>query len=207
MAQSPHNSMSVYPKLRIETLLQSITLPHSYRIIPSQHENTPLGAIPANSRFCTSNSNFSILYAASDFSTAFIEVVIRDRFTQINQRRIYLSELIDRSYVCIASAPNSNLTILDLRRDGCTRLGVPTDAVNARVHSYGQELGQEIYNNHSEVDGLLFSSRLTGNDIYAIFDRAISKLSVIESNRITGHQELITILDRYSIQLIKDVDY
>ncbi|MCY4186066.1 MAG: RES family NAD+ phosphorylase [Rhodobacteraceae bacterium] len=202
MDQSPHDSMSVYPKNRIVPLLKRITLPPSYRIIPSKYETTPLGTKLANSRFCTTNSNFSILYAASDFYTVFIEVVIRDRFTQIDQRKIYRPELTDRSYVSIISIPNSNLIFLDLRQDGCTRLGAPTDAVNASIHCAGQELGQEIYSNHSEVDGLLFSSRLTGNDIYAIFDRAISKLSVIEFKKIIDHQELPKIFNRYEIKLI-----
>ena len=194
--------MSVYPQNRIVPLLKRIILPPSYRIIPSKYEITPLDTNPANSRFCTNNSNFSILYAASDFSTAFIEVVIRDRFTQIDQCKIHLSELTERSYVRIISTPNSNLIFLDLPQDGCTRLGAPTDAVNATSHSAGRELGHEIYSNHSEVDGLLFSSRLTGNDIYAIFDRAISKLSVIELKKTIDNQELTTILARYSIQLI-----
>ena len=202
LVQSPLN-MSVYPKDQIGPLLVEIELPACYRIFPSRYEDTPLETVPANSRFCTADSDFSILYAAQSFATAFIEVVVRDRFTQKDQRIIRLEELSERSYACIVSIPGTKLLFLDLRQDGCLRIGAPTDAVNARNHADGQELARDIHDNHVEVDGLLFSSRLAGEDIYAIFDIAIPRVTTVEIDGIIEHPQISDLFQRYGIQLIK----
>ena len=203
MALFPRDNTGAYPKTRINALLTEITIPNCYRIFQSKYEKNPLGTIPADSRFCTDNSNFSILYAAPNFNTAFIEVVIRDRFTKTDQRKIHLSELTGLSYASITSKPNIILLFLDLRQDGCIRLGAPTDAVNASNHNAGQGLGKEIYSKHPEIDGFLFSSRITGQDNYAIFDRAISKLNHNKCTKIINHEEVPKIFNRYDIKLIK----
>jgi len=102
----------------------------------------------------------------------------------------------------MTSKPRSKLKLLDLRGDGCIRLGAPTDAVNARSHGAGRTLGQVIYSEHKEIDGLLFSSRLTSADVFVIFDRAIQKIHSIESGKLQDHPELCDTLSKYNIQLI-----
>lgn len=58
-----------YPRSRIDAVLAEVELPISYRIVPARivparYLPSPLGAAPANSRFCTQDSGFIILYAA-----------------------------------------------------------------------------------------------------------------------------------------------
>lgn len=190
-----------YPKDRVEALLTRIKLPPSYRIFPTRYAKVPLGTAPADSRFCDRGAGFTVLYATPDFATAFIEVVVRDRFTRTKVREINLKEVTQRSTALVSSKPQSKLSMLDLRKDGCTRLGAPTDTVNARNHSAGRALGRDVHEKHETVDGLLFSSRLTGVDVFAIFDRAIHKLSADDAQPLAVHAQLPKILGRHDITL------
>lgn len=191
-----------YPEDRVEALLTQIKLPPSYRIFPTRHTKTPLGTAPSDSRFCAATSGFTVLYVAPDFATAFIEVVVRDRFRRKKDREIALKEITLRSSAQISSSPRSKLSILDLRKDGCTRLGAPTDAVNAKNHAAGRALGRDLYTNHTQVDGILFASRLTGEDVYAIFDRATARLTAESTQPLAQHTNLPAILERHEIKLI-----
>ena len=78
-----------YPRKRVEDVLIKGKLPASYRIIPRQHLDTPLGVEPADSRFCTQSDGYAILYATPDFAAAFIEVIVRDRFARKKHRDLF----------------------------------------------------------------------------------------------------------------------
>ncbi len=193
---------SAYSKDRVEAVLTKIELPPSYRIFPTRHAETPLGTAPADSRFCSAKSGFTILYASPDFATAFVEVVVRDRFMRVKTREIGLKEVTLRSIALISSKPQTKLSLVDLRKDGCARLGAPTDAVNARNHAAGRALARDIQGNHEVVDGFLFSSRLTGDDVFAIFHRAIPRLTAQRSKQLAEHDELPNVLRHYDITLV-----
>lgn len=193
---------SSYSSERVHAVLIKTAVPRSYRIFPTIHDKTPLGTAPSDSRFSDKDSGFAILYAAPNFATSFIEVVVRDRFTRTKDREIALKEVTLRSNALVSSKPRNKLSLLDLRKDGCARLGAPTDAVNARNHAAGRALGRDIHANHEIVDGFLFSSRLTGEDVYAIFDRAIPKLKAEKPEPLAQHDELPNVLHRHDIRLV-----
>ena len=54
----------------------------------------------------------------------------------------------------------------------------------------------------ANVDGLLYASRLTGSDVYAVFDRGIGKLEAGESGMLPDHPDLPDVLAKYEIGLI-----
>ena len=191
-----------YPRKRVENVLIKPAFPPSVRIIPSHYLATPLGTAPGDSRFCAKADGFTVLYASPDFATAFIETVVRDRFTRKRRREILLKEVTERGWALIKTKPRARLHLLDLRKDGCVRLGAPTDAVNARSHAAGRALGRAIHARHKDIDGLLFASRLTGADIYAVFDRGSNKLEVVEHDRLAGHPDLPEVLAAHGIRLI-----
>lgn len=195
-------TQDAYPRERIEEVLTNITLRGSYRIIPRRYLETPLGTSPGDSRFCARADGFTVLYISPELATAFIETVVRDRFTRKQRREVLLKEVTERAWAEIATKPRAKLSLLDLRKDGCVRLGAPTDAVNARSHAAGRALGRTIYGGHEEADGVLFSSRLTGADIYAVFDRAIRKLHATDSGMLQDHPKLPDILGRHRISLV-----
>ena len=192
----------IYPRDRVEDILTRTKVPPSYRIIPRRYLSTPLGTAPGDSRFCAKVDGYTVLYAAPDFATAFVETVVRDKFTRKGPREILLKELTERAWTSIQTKPRAKLRLLDLREDGCVRLGAPTDAVNARNHAAGRVLGRAIHAEHKAVDGFLFSSRLTGSDAYAVFNRAISKLDTADSGILSDHRDLPNILSQYDIRLV-----
>ena len=195
-------TQGAYPRKRIEGVLTKAKLPLSSRIVPHRHLETPLDMTPADSRFCSKADGFAVLYASPEFATAFIETIVRDRFTRRDQREVLLKEVTERAWARITTKPRAKLALLDLRKDGCVRLGAPTDTVNAQNHAAGRALGRAIYSEHKDVEGLLFSSRLTGGDVYAVFDRGIAKLDAAETGMLPEHPELIDVLSSYSIKLI-----
>lgn len=193
-----------------DVLIAGVGLPPSFRVIPHRYLGTPLDVVPRNTRFCSGESAFAVLYASPDFATAFIETVARDRFTRKGRRGIPLKEVAGRAWIRVEANPDTGLTLLDLRKDGCFRLGAPTDAANARNHTAGRALARTIHSEHGDVDGLLFSSRLTGKDVYAILDRGLEKggtrtLHVPGNGKggLLEHSELEAVLSKYDLQLLK----
>ncbi|MCY4151231.1 MAG: RES family NAD+ phosphorylase [Aestuariivita sp.] len=157
---------------------------------------------PTDSRFCTRNGRFTVLYAAPDFTTAFVETVVRDRFRGRKGCEIAVKEITARVWVHISVQADAALTLLDLRGDGCTRISAPTDVVNARNHAAGRAFAKAISADHVDVDGIVYASRLTGEDVYAVFGRSIGKLVDEETGLLQNHPELPKILKRYGIGLV-----
>lgn len=191
-----------YPRDRIEAALIETGLPPSYRIIPEHYLISPLGTVSADSRFCSKADGHTVLYASPDFATAFIETVVRDRFMRRRRREIQLKEVLERAWALIATKPETTLRLLDLRRDGCALIGVATDAVNARNYAAGRAFGKAIHTDHGDVDSLLYASRLTGADVYAVFDRGIARLEGRDSGMLPDHPELPDVLARHGISLV-----
>ena len=107
-----------YPRERIESVLLNAALPDTYRIMRGRHQASPLGAVPADSRFCTRDAHYTVLYAASGFATAFVETVVRDRFMRRIDRDVAFKEIAERVWARIFTRTGSELSLLDLRGDG-----------------------------------------------------------------------------------------
>ena len=191
-----------YSRNRIESVLLKAEFPDSYRIVPEHYRASPLGTSPADSRFCTRDAGYTVLYASPDFATAFIETVVRDRFIRRREREVGLKEITARVWARISAQPGTLLTLLDLRGDGCARVGAPTDAVSARNHAAGRVLARSIHAEHADIDGLLHVSRLTGKDVYALFDRGLGKLDAAETGELADHPDLSDVLERHGLALV-----
>ena len=188
-----------YPRERVEDVLLDAPLPPSVRIFPTRHRFTPKGVGPSDSRFAGRADPYSVLYAAPDFATAFVEVVIRDRFAKrVGDRSVHLAELRNLSFTVIRSG-SAVLRWLDLRDDGCLRLGAPTDAVRARHNAAGRALARSIHARHPDIDGILFPGRLTGFNVYAVFDRALGRVEADTAAPLATHPDLPDALRRYDI--------
>lgn len=183
-------------------MLLKAAFPENYRIVPGRYQASPLGTSRGDSRFCTCNAGYTVLYSSPDFATVFIETVMRDRFTRGRKREVDLKEITERVWVHIGPKPGEVLTLLDLRGDGCARIGAPTDVVRARNHAAGRAFAKAIYAEHTEIDGLLYPSRLTGQDVYGVFDRGIEKLRPTEKGMLADHPELPDLLTRHGIVLL-----
>ncbi len=192
--------MTGYPRTQVEAVLTQRSV-HATRLFRRHHAD-PIGIVPSPSRFCD-GSKFAVLYGATDFDTAFLEVIVRDRFVRKPDRRVPLSELQTRRWVTFNSLPGKALNLINLTFDGAMKLGAPTDAAKARSHSAGRALAKSIYADHPDVDGFLYESRLTGMECFAIFDRTVAKLRVLEVGEVTTHPLLPSVLKMHDVALVR----
>src|ERR1700730_6744982 len=92
---------TLYPRERVEAVLRPLVLASAHRIILKPHLSAPLAVHPSKSRFCDGRT-YAVLYGAKDFATAFIEVVVRDRFVQSDRRVVPFGGLAARGWVGFA---------------------------------------------------------------------------------------------------------
>lgn len=196
-------SGSFYLKERIKPRLLRHGITSAYRLLWTRHVSKPLATRATPSRFCDGHTS-AVLYAARGFETAFIEAIVRDRFVQKGRRTISYGELSLRSWIRLATRRSDELTLLDLRGSGCIDIGAPTDAVHSRNHAAGRALAAAIHNQHSEIDGFIYPSRLTGADCFAIFTRASGKLTVIDRGPVATHDGLPDVLQQHNLTLLAD---
>jgi len=185
---------------RIEARLSAFEIFDAHRVFGALR--MPLQVYSAPSRFCDGNSGFAVLYAALSFETCILETVVRDRFVHRQRRELPLAAVLARGYARISTLGERPLNLLDLRDSGCVDIGAPTDAVRARQFSAGQGLGRAIHEEHGDVDGFIYASRLTGDDCIAVFERAIEKLIVLEACELQDHAELPDVLERHAAKLV-----
>ena len=104
-------TQDAYSRKRIEDVLTKAELPPSSRIVPHRYLETPLGVTPADSRFSSRADGFAVLYASPEFATAFIETIVRDRFTRRDQREVLLKEVTERAWARITTKPRARLSL------------------------------------------------------------------------------------------------
>lgn len=170
-----------------------IPVEDAIRIFPSKFLSTPLGTGQADNRFALISSPYTVLFLAEDFETAFLEVVVRDRYTGTSGARELPRKVRSlHAYSPVATVPDSSLSFLDLRGDGCHRVRVPTNTVRGSDHDPGRALGGRIFAHHRDLlDGILFHSRHNDRCVYAVFSWAITRLVAgNDGGSISAHPDL-----------------
>jgi hypothetical protein len=190
-----------YSRERIEARLHLFAIDGAHRVFGVSRMPLQLHSSP--SRFCDGKSVFSVMYAALSFETCIVETLVRDRFTHRLKRELPLAAVLARGYARISTQPDRELNLLDLRDSGCVDIGAPTDAVRARHFAAGQALGRAVYEEHADVDGFIYASRLTGDDCIAVFDRAVEKFAVLDACELKEHAELPEVLERNKVLLVE----
>lgn len=74
--------------------------------------------------------------------------------------------------------------------------------VKARNHAAGRAFGKNNHAEHADVDGLVYASRLTGEDVYAIYGRSVGKQKAGDVGLLEEHVELPGALERHKIGLL-----
>jgi hypothetical protein len=192
--------VSRYGRERIEARLSAFEIFDAHRVFGASR--MPLQLHSAPSRFCDGKSGFAVLYAALSFETCILETVVRDRFVHRQRRELPLAAVMARGYARISTQAERPLNLLDIRDSGCVDIGAPTDAVRARHFAAGQALGLAVHEEHEDVDGFIYASRLTGDDCIAVFGRAVDKLIVLEACELKDQPELPDVLERHGVRLV-----
>lgn len=143
------------------------------RVTPIAHRATPLSMGFGRTRFASPTDAFKLLYIAEDLATSLAEAIIRDRFEGATAREITAGEVVDWG-VTVVSAPVP-LRLLDMRTAGCFLLGVSTDITGAKAQDEARQFSQAVFD-QTDLDGILYLSRLTRRTCVAIYDRAAPKL-------------------------------
>jgi len=162
--------MALDPKI-LSSLIRRVAPADYLRVTPWARRSTPLGMGYGETRFASPAKAFKLLYIAEDLATSVAEAIIRDRFESKAVRELALSDLIDWG-VCAVSATRP-LRLLSLRGDACFKLGISTDIVGAKAHGEARAFGQELYDT-TDLDGIVYHSRLRKKNCMAIFDRAVT---------------------------------
>ena len=89
--------------------------------------------------------------------------------------------------------------LVDLRGDNGCRIGAPTAATHDADHRSGQALSAAVH--RTRVDGIIFSSRFTGDTCFALFDRSLEKIRYLGTERLVNHPDVLAALERYRIEL------
>lgn len=184
----------------LSKLTISVDVTGYVRIVPSVHASTPLGVGFGKTRFASPRDKFKLLYLAVNPTTAIAETIVRDRFQGKAHRRMTEEEFRERSIAEIVTA--QSLTVVDLRGKGATLLNVPTDTAQAKNQSAGRTFSQKLYDETS-LDGIVYSSRLTGEDCIAIYDRAVHKLTPSAAIDLTTLPTLSTSLADLEVQVLR----
>ena len=188
----------LYPRERVKEVLRPLSFATAHRIVLKPYLSEPLTVYPSKSRFCDGRT-YAVLYAAGDFATAFAEVVVRDRLVQRDRRLVPFGDIAARGWVEFALANDGPLNMVDLRESGCLILGAPTDTAHARNQAAGRALGRALYEQHADVDGIWYQSRLTGGDCLAVFDRALEHLAPTKTGELGRHPELPKVLRMHHV--------
>lgn len=187
-----------------EALLESQTKIFEFsnyvQIIPSAYNATPLGCATGASRFSGTSRNFAVLYAARNLATALAETVVRDRYEGLDDRRLFVTELADRSAVQLDTI--KPLRLVDLRNGGCFKLGISTDIAGAKCFDEAQQFADFVYKDNT-IDGILYASRLTTENCVVVFDRAItSNLSDSCIAPLIQLEQVVQALDTLNVKLV-----
>ncbi len=150
-------------------------------------------------RFASPNDSFTVLYIAKDVITGVAETIIRDRFEGKAIRQLIESEVGNWGVTEVAALP---LNLLDLRTAGSLRLGVSTDITRAKGQDEARKFSQIVYD-ETDLDGILYRSRLTGEDCVAVYDRAVRKLTAKPVVDLLTIASLVADLIGLNIELIK----
>jgi len=162
--------MALDPKV-LSSLTRRVEPTEYLRCTPWARRSTPLGMGFGETRFASPAKAFKLLYIAEDLATSIAEAIIRDRFEGKTARLLAQSDIADWG-VCAVSATRP-LRLLSLRGDACFKLGISTDIVGAKAHDEARAFSQELYDT-TDLDGIVYHSRLRRKNCMAIYDRAIT---------------------------------
>jgi hypothetical protein len=192
--------MALDPKV-LRSLTRRVESVEYLRCTPWRRRSTPLGMGFGETRFASPTKAFKLLYIAEDLATSIAETIIRDRFEGKIDRELVDADISDWG-VCEVTATR-HLRLVDLRKDGCFKLGISTDIVGAKGHDEARAFSQELYDT-TNLDGILYRSRLRRRNCMAIYDRAVpSGLgagAVVELERLSS---LVPALRSLKIKIIR----
>ena len=145
-------------------------------------------------------NRFGVLYLGQTLKVCFLEAVLRDqRNGVVGDYLISESELRSRRFARIE--PIASLTLVDLRGDGCVRMGVPSDVPRRASQALAQRWSLAFYQHPAQPDGIIYASRLNGDTVLAVYDRAVTKLREVGNTALIAAPGFAAMLDDLSVAI------
>jgi hypothetical protein len=166
----------------------------------------PLGFGKHPSRFSdprrrAADNRFGVLYLGSSLKVCFLETILRDeRDGVVGQVEIAESELDDRRYAEIRV--RNRLQLLDLTGDGPVRMGIPSDVARSRGQALARKWSIAFHDHPRGLDGLLYPSRLNGENNLAIYGRAVGRLELAREYDLQHAAGLPDVLNDFLVALL-----
>lgn len=164
------------------------------RLYPRRYSD-PLGFARTASRF--SDGTFGVVYASQAFSTAFLEVVVRDLAVGVPGPLDVPESLLSGLVVTELHCPTP-IHLADLREPVAVR--VPTDVVRGSVHD--PAWARAIHDNAAAPEGIVYPSRLDGYINIGVYEHKCRDLVPGRTRPLLDHPELGKVLDRYGVALL-----
>ena len=173
-------------------------------IYPQRYPN-PLGCGKTPSRFSdprrrVESNRFGVLYLGASLNVCFIETILRDRRNgTVGDFLIDEGELRTGQYAEIRVAVP--LSLVDLRGNGRVRMGVPSDVAGGSRQTLARAWSLAFHSHPVAPDGIIYPSRLNGETNLAIYDRAVTKLTVARTTELIDASGLARVLNDLSVAL------
>lgn len=175
------------------------------RIFLARHPN-PLGFGKTPSRFSdprelTEADRFGVLYLGSTLKVCFLEAILRDqRNGRVGDFPLEETELRAKSVAEIVATRTLNL--VELRGDGPVRMGIPSDVARGSDQTLARAWALALYEHPAAVDGIVYQSRLNGEDNVAIFDRALPSLRAVKVEPLMATRDLASVLNDLKVAIL-----
>lgn len=175
------------------------------RIFLARHPD-PLGFGKTPSRFSDprelgDDDRFGVLYLGSTLKVCFLEAILRDqRNGSIGDFPLEEAELRARNVAEISATRRLNL--VDLRADGPVRMGIPSDVARGSDQTLARAWALAIYQHPAAVDGIVYQSRLNGEDNLAVFDRAVPSLRPVKVEPLMKARDLAGVLNDLKVAIL-----
>ena len=183
-------------------VLKTVPVGEVWRRIYESRFPDPLGWGHGLNRFSDPTGHaFGVVYLGSSAKAAFVETVLRDAADGRGLDCVLdMAEIEKRLLASIRVI--EVLRLVDLTNDGPLRMGVPSDAIRARDQTLSRRWSVGFHGHPNRPDGVYYPSRLNEERCIALYDRALSKLEVLGTPRLTDcRAELAAILDDLEIAL------
>ena len=185
--------------------IATIKAGESYRRIYVARYPDPLGFGKAESRFSDPRrrveaNRFGVLYLGSSLKVCFLEAVLRDaRDGEAGTLPIAMTTISERATAAIA--PTRDLHLLDLTGDGPVRMGIPSDVARGARQSLARRWSVAFHEHPAQIDGILYPSRLNGEQNIAVYDRAIPALACNGTVPLIRAKGLVAILNDFKVAI------
>ncbi len=161
---------------------------------PSRFSDPETGLVPPD--------RFGVIYLGSSLKVCFVETILRDRGNgRLDAFPIEWQEL--ETWTCAEVRGKMTLQLIDLRGDGLVRMGIPTDVARSSSQDLGRAWSRAFWSHDAQPDGIISDSRLNGETNLAVFDRAVTKLSVTATPRLVEcRSELAAIINDLDLAIV-----